>query len=139
MKKLFVILLITVMLLPVVSLADLPDISGLSEEELLELNHQIQLRLFSEKLVDGVTVPPGIYSIGVDIPAGTYRMEFPQATDIAIGLVMEYDNTKKVNCSYQIGEAVGVTSVGKMELHEGMTLEIDNCTAVFYPYAGLFN
>ena len=137
MKKLITLLLILAML-PVIALADLPDISGLSTDDLIELNHQIQLRLFSEQLVSGVKVPPGSYVIGEDIPAGTYRVDFPVVSDLLMGLFMAYTEDYSDYVTYYIGEN-NTTAIGKVELKEGMTLEISDTTAIFYAYTGLFN
>ena len=137
MKKLITLLLILAMM-PVIALADLPDISGLSTDELIELNHQIQLRLFSEQLVNGVKVPPGSYVIGEDIPAGTYRVDFPVVSDLLMGLFMAYTEDYSDYATYYIGEN-NTTAIGKVELKEGMTLEISDTTAIFYAYTGLFN
>ena len=137
MKKLITIILILAML-PVIALADLPDISGLSTDELIELSHQLQLRLFSDQLVNGVKVPPGSYVIGEDIPAGTYRVDFPVVSDLLMGLFMAYTEDYSDYVTYYIGEN-NTTAIGKVELKEGMTLEISDTTAIFYAYTGLFN
>jgi hypothetical protein len=136
MKKLITLLLIAALLLPAAALADLPDISGLTVEELIELNHQIQLRLFSEQLVNGVKVPPGTYIIGEDIPAGTYRVEITGGTGF-------YDLNQKAGgyliASGLTGSLYDVTEIGKMVLEDGNELKLYNSTFVLYPYTGLFN
>ncbi len=137
MKKLITIILILAMLLRAAALADLPDISGLSNDELLELREKIQLQLFSSKLVDGITVPPGEYIIGEDIPEGSYRV-------CAISLernsmVIIYSAGKNVLTSYAIGDLYGAYEVGKLPLENGMIIEVDFAPVIFYPYAGLFN
>ena len=137
MKKLITIILILA-LFPVIAMADLPDISGLSADELVELNHQIQLLLFSEQLVNGVKVPPGIYTVGEDLPAGVYRVDFPVISDLLIGLFMAYTDDYSDYVTYYIGGS-NTTAIGKVDLKEGMTLEISDTTAVFYAYTGLIN
>ena len=137
MKKLIALLMIIALLLPAAVLADLPDISGLSYDELLELRTKIQLQLFSSKLVDGITVPPGEYIIGEDIPEGSYRV-------CAISLernsmVIIYSAGKNVLTSYAIGDLYGAYEVGKLPLENGMIIEVDFAPVIFYPYAGLFN
>ena len=73
MKRLFSLLLILA-LVPVVSLADLPDISELSFDELVELKQQINLALWSSDTWQEVKVPVGTYKIGEDIPAGKWTI-----------------------------------------------------------------
>ena len=137
MKKLIALLMIIALLLPVAVLADLPDISGLSYDELLELRTKIQLQLFSSKLVDGITVPPGEYIIGVDIPEGSYRVG---AISLERNSVIAINSAeKKVIASYAIGDLYGAYEVGKMTIENGMIIEVDFAPVIFYPYAGLFN
>ena len=139
MKKLIVFFLIIALAMPAAALTDLPDISGLSQEELIELNHQIQLRLFSEKLIDGVEVPEGEYLVGEDIPAGIYHMEvvFPNAG----GMLTVYQSNDKKRTLEEtfLGEFWGVDKIGKMELNENNLVKIHGNTLRFFPYTGLFN
>ena len=73
MKKLLCLLFVLV-LLPVVSLSDLPDISGLSYEELVQLRDCINLAIWNSEEWQEVTVPPGLWKIGDDIPAGHWTI-----------------------------------------------------------------
>ena len=135
MKKLITVILILALLLPAAALADLPDISGLSPDELLELNHKIQMALFSEKLVDGITVEQGKYIVGEDIPAGTYRIEI---TGIG-GFYDLYDKQdgKKISAGLT-GSTYHIDGIGKLILEEGNYLCFTNSTFIFYPYTGVF-
>ena len=72
--KRFFCLLFALVLLPVVSLADLPDISSLSYVELVQLRNQINLAMWNSQQWQEVSVPPGIWEIGVDIPAGHWSV-----------------------------------------------------------------
>ena len=136
MKKLITVILILALVLPAAALADLPDISGLSSDELIELNHQIQLLLFSEKLVQGIEVKQGKYIIGEDIPAGTYRIEI---TGIG-GFYDLYEepNGRKLS-SGLTGSTYHVDGIGKLVLEDGNYLCFTNSTFIFYPYTGVFN
>ena len=114
MKKLITIILILALFLPAAALADLPDISALTEAELIELNHQIQLMLFSQKLVDGVTVPAGEYIVGEDVPEGVYRVEVVYKS--AGGTLFIFDKADDSMYSDQsyLGEFWGVEEIGKL-------------------------
>lgn len=140
MKKLITLLLILALLLPAAALADLPDISGLSADELIELNHRIQLRLFSEQLVNGVLINPGQYVVGEDLPAGSYRAEaiLPSNT-FTIGLACVYnpDDLFSETSGSITGE--GYTSIGKIIMEEGQIFIVDTYSIMLYPYTGLFN
>ena len=73
MKRL-ICLLFVLALFPVYSLADLPDISGLSYDELVQLKDQINLAMWNSKEWQEVTVPGGLYKVGEDIPEGHWTI-----------------------------------------------------------------
>lgn len=68
MKKLLCAVLI-LCLVPMISLAEI-DLSGLSTEELMDLNKAVIMEIFSRDDFQLVTVPAGTYKVGEDIPAG---------------------------------------------------------------------
>jgi len=74
MKKLITVFLILALLIPFAAFADLPDISHLSFNELVELRDQIDIAIWNSQEWQEVTVPPGVYEIGVDIPAGHWSV-----------------------------------------------------------------
>lgn len=135
MKRL-IIFLILAMMIPVAALADLPDISSLSKEDLLELNHRIQMMLFSEQLVEGVKVPPGEYIIGEDIPAGTYRIEITGGTGFYDVYEKEGGHTIMTGLT---GKSYNVLEIGKITFKDGNILALYNSTFIFFPYTGIFN
>ena len=136
MKKLLIAALILALILPAAALADLPDISGLTRDELIELDRSIQALLFSEELANGIKVDQGKYIIGEDIPAGTYRIEI---TGIG-GYYDLYDKQggKKIS-SGLTGSTYNVTDIGKLVLEEGNYLVFVNSSFIFFPYTGVFH
>ena len=137
--KRFVCIMIVCVLFPFAAFASLPDISSLSSDELIELCHQIQLRLFSENLVNGVEVPAGDYIVGEDIPSGTYRLEvvYPSA-----GGYLHVYKSAESNVSIKdtfLGEFWGVVTIGKIQLEDGNMISISTNALRFFPYTGLFN
>ena len=72
--KRFICFLFVMLLFPVVSLADLPDLSGLSYDELVQLRDQINLAMWNSEEWQEVTVPPGLWKIGEDIPVGHWTI-----------------------------------------------------------------
>ena len=76
MKKLITIILILAML-PVVVLADIPDISGLNYNELIQLRDQLNIAIWGSKEWKEITVPSGIWVVGEDIPAGEWTITVP--------------------------------------------------------------
>ena len=73
--KRFVCVLFVLVLFPLMSCADLPDISGLSFDELVELKDQINLAIWNSQEWQEVTVPIGVWEIGKDIPAGYWTIK----------------------------------------------------------------
>lgn len=73
MKRFFCLFLVLVFC-PLVSLADLPDLSSLSFVDLVLLREQINLAIWNSPEWQEVTVPPGVYEIGKDIPAGRWSI-----------------------------------------------------------------
>ena len=139
MKKLITMLLILALAMPAAALADIPDISGLTEAELIELNRQIQLCLFSEKLVNGVDVPAGEYTVGIDLPAGTYRMEVVFPGSGGHMTVFKSEEEKMAIDESFLGEYWGVVLIGKIKLDDGNIFRISGNTLRLFPYTGLFN
>lgn len=75
MKKLLSFSLIVALLLPAASFADLPDLSGLSFDELAQLIRATKWALWSCPEWKEVEVPAGVYKIGEDIPAGRWSIQ----------------------------------------------------------------
>lgn len=73
MKKLL-ILIVALVFIPSIVMADLPDISNLSYEELVALKDQINLAMWNSQEWQEVSVPFGTYKIGEDIPAGHWTI-----------------------------------------------------------------
>lgn len=77
-----------------------------------------------------MTVPPGTYDIGIDIPEGAYTLT---TTAVAISLTVTdiWDN-------YVTGHFLTPSnSVGKLKLEDGQSIEIVGGSVIFKPYAGL--
>lgn len=147
MRKLFVLFLILSLLLPAAALAENPrraewqeKLSVYDLEELLDINAALENLLFEKKInTIGVEVPPGEYTVGADFPAGTYRVEFPDLSDVTMGTFTAVDPADYSPYYDYYISTFQSTKIGKIELQDGMTLTISNVSAVFYTYTGLFN
>ena len=73
MKRLIAITLILAMV-PAAALSDLPDISDLTYEELVQLKDQINLAMWNSSEWQEVFVPEGVWIVGEDIPAGHWTI-----------------------------------------------------------------
>ena len=84
MKRLSVILLVVSLLFSSAYAADV-DLSALSFADLLSLQKQISIELTTRPEWKEVSVPPGIYDIGVDIPAGEWCIKCsPTSKDVIV-------------------------------------------------------
>ena len=146
MKKLITVILLLALLLPAAALAELPDISGLSYDELVQLKDQINLAIWNSQEWQEVTVPQGEWIVGEDIPVGQWivkcadinRSDFmmKQCTvkiyyNDDFNYVPIYNpNNKHYNTGY-ITEKV-------LDLKKGMKVVIDDvyAPAVFSTYSG---
>ena len=114
----------------------------MTDDEILEMYDLIMTQIERRNLspystAKGVTVPPGRYTIGVDIPAGTYRLEFPD-DDFDTGMIYIYSTSEYPDRWYTVGKFAQVQMFGKLELAEGEILDLQDTTATFFTYAGLF-
>ena len=73
MKRLICVLLI-LLFIPVLSLANLPDISSLDFDELVSLRDQLNMAIWNSKEWQKIEVSPGTWQIGKDIPAGHWTI-----------------------------------------------------------------
>ena len=80
MKKLITVILLLALVLPVVSLADLPDISNLTYDELVQLKDQINLAMWNCEEWQEVTVPAGVWVVGEDIPVAHWSISLSPNT-----------------------------------------------------------
>lgn len=74
MKKLFCLILTGILIMSA-ALAEEIDLSGLSLRELEALRNRCLLEMFSRDDWQEVSVPQGVYKVGVHIPAGTWTVQ----------------------------------------------------------------
>ena len=149
MKRLVALLLILAVLVPAVGSAELPSPDyrkwrklylAFGQEELFEANKALQDILFENAVaLDGVKVYPGIYIVGEDIPAGTYKIDFPELGETSVGTFCLYEGEEDLIHYSILSLDSGVYRIGKLEMKDGMRVEISKANAVFYTYTGLFN
>ena len=139
MKRFFCFLFMLV-LLPVVAFADIPDLSGMSYDEVLELSYLVQNMLFDQSLPDGVLVPAGDYIVGADIPAGEFRADVVSDVGGYVQVYKSQDDMENRPLSYiseiYLGNMWG-TLVFRLVLEEGNFLRIRNNSLRLSTYYGL--
>lgn len=93
MKRLIALVMAMAMILPAACLADLPDLSGLTFEELVDLRGQVNLVLMASGEYQEVEVPAGVWEIGKDIPAGHWAVAVSPKDYTQIYYCKELDET----------------------------------------------
>ena len=68
----FVCLLLTCVLLISAAVADTVDLSGMSDDEIVELLNQVNTEIVSRGINKTATLPQGSYIAGRDLPVGRY-------------------------------------------------------------------
>ena len=146
MKKAFAIILM-LCLLPCFAFADEAEeiaaaFESASFDELMQLNNIVQQYLFKKAVLsdpNGVLVPPGDgYTVGIDIPIGTYRILFSGLTDFDSVIIDVDFHDGNYSHMYMLGYG-SASEIGKIELSEGATLTIIGGSVRFFPYTGLFH
>ena len=150
MKKLITIILILAMLLPAAACADLPDISGLSFDELVQLRDQLNLAIWNSQEWKEVTVPIGVWKIGEDIPAGKWTIKAASDDPYANPYVIYCDKIDESGAKARVdGEVFFGVVIGTetseddsnpksvdLECHDGRYIVIQYGPAIFSPFAG---
>ena len=68
----FLSCLLACLLMIPAALADVPDLSGLTDDEIIELQGKVNQELVSRGISKSADLPAGKYTAGKDFPAGTY-------------------------------------------------------------------
>jgi hypothetical protein len=113
----------------------------MTDEEILEMYDLIldqfeRRNLSPYSSMHGVVVPAGTYQVGIDIPAGSYRLEFPD-DDFDSGRLFTYNKDGSINKILFVGKLENVQTIGKLDLIDGTYFDLEDTTAIFYKYAGL--
>ena len=126
MKKIICAVLV-MCLIPVLAFAE--DLSALSYDDLVALNQKVTAEIMGRPEWKAVEVPPGVWTIGVDIPAGTYSLS---CVDKYGASVTVFKDGKQVD----FRTASEKMPIGKYTFEDGMSISL-NRTMVFAPPKGL--
>ena len=146
MKRLYALLLVFVLFFSASAFADLPDISSLSYDELIELRDLIDTAILNTQEWQEVTVPAGIWEVGKDIPVGHW-MVYPPDDDIGQVYyceVVDYDrklpdSAGKYHTIVLAGKKSGFANQTANYIDYDMKsgwFFINNVTVTFTPYPG---
>ncbi|NLM85578.1 MAG: hypothetical protein GX171_02665 [Clostridiales bacterium] len=141
MKKVTALFLAILMLTIPTALAS-GDLAGMTLEQLIQLRTQIEAELLIRGESESLGVPPGRYIVGVDIPAGIYKVTVSNSSVVG-GMLVVYPDKKKMDSqgAYNVMELLsGMTGnevLGKVELNEGNGVWISNGMLTFEMYKGI--
>lgn len=126
MKKLLIFVLV-LFLVPAAVHAELADLSAMSFEDLLTLRDAVNAEIKSRPEWKEVIVPAGTWTVGVEIPAGSYSIT-------AISRTVRVDVYESKGAAYSSDHLIIHTDepFGKLDLTDGMVIKIDE-SAVFAP------
>lgn len=150
MKKLLIVTLIAALLLPVFALADLPDISGLSYDELVQLKDKINLAMWNSQEWQEVTVPVGVWTVGEDIPLGHWSISLSPTASVKWAAIKYCDKLNEAgtdagnqfDCDIYDYLDVGSEDNDRypktisIDLKPNTYIIISNSSVVFTPYTG---
>ncbi len=134
MKRIIALVICFLMMIGIAT-AEIPDISNLTNEELVSLNVLILQKLIDNGYIKEVTVPAGIYTVGQDIPAGSYIIKntdkgsWPDDVNIYCdGVVSSY--------GYDVHFSLGEGETAKVDLKDGYVIQFEK-TCILTRFVGL--
>ena len=147
MKRVLLVALVLMLALP--AFADV-DLSGLTFEELVTLRAKVQSEMMTHDEWQEVTVPAGVYKIGVDIPAGHWHITpvpSPRVNYVHITYCDQLDAAGKeaVRKGSKVYFYVSLQAHSEspsdvvetdIDMAEGVYLIIEKGSVVFTPYTG---
>ena len=83
---------------------------------------------------EGLTISPGKYLVGIEIPAGTYKVICEGNYSITSFDVYDSSTATRPSYSTILTAFLGNTEIGKIELSSGNIVEIKDGSVVFYKY-----
>ena len=126
MKRLIAVLLISCFVFTSAS-AGAPDLSGLTYEQLIALQHYITAEITGRPEWKELTIPAGEWVVGVDIPAGEYSIS-PVGDGAHLRI---YDKNGSAVRTGGIHEESD--SIGKIRLREDYKVVISDGQLLFAP------
>lgn len=104
-----------------------------------DANEAVQRLLFEHyATADGVKVPAGEYTVGVDIPVGAYRVEFHGTYEADFASFLAINDSTNFGYTTILG-FTGASEIGKIDLTDGTVVTISSGDVYFYTYTGLFH
>lgn len=139
MKRFACFLLSLALLLPAAGLAASVDVAALSDADLESLYNAVLAERLARMKFNSFLVEKGEYRIGIDVPAGAFRVVHEGKTETNIAV---YDSPDSLFSSYN-GQVASPDSgmrtsaeIGRLVLPDGGVLKLERGSARFYVETG---
>jgi len=133
-KIVLAILCVTLILIASSALATDFDPSSLSYDDLLALKLKVDAEVMSRPETKSVSVPIGVYEVGVHIPAGEYSLAqdggYASITVSKAADFSEYENIVSTTSVEEVG-------IGRFVLEAGQFVKVEHYRILFSIFTGL--
>ncbi|MBE5792440.1 MAG: hypothetical protein E7322_09835 [Clostridiales bacterium] len=132
MKKIVALLLALLFVLASVPVYAKTDFDSYTTEELISLRVSINVELLLRGAEKDFVVPIGVYTVGEDIPAGSYTVRA-----VTYGYITLYEDADSF---YSFSEGINNADgeyIGKLTLEKGNIVKVLSGRLLFSPYQGL--
>ena len=143
MKRILVLILALVLLCPSALALRNENLDDISFDDLVQYRRYFDMYLMDRPEFKQVTVPEGIYKIGVDIPAGDWNVipvSGEQATLTYFEKLDQYGNAPDKEAYYMWDRIVNIPDYEVKSMHfdlkNDMYIKIDLAPVVFTKYTG---
>ena len=110
------------------------DLSSLSYDDLLALKLQVDAEVMARPETKSVSVPIGVYEVGVHIPAGEYTLAQDNGyASITVATASDFSDYENIIGTTYIEEA----GIGRFVLEEGQFVNVERGHIVFTTFVGL--
>ncbi len=111
------------------------DLSGLTFEELCDLQRQVNLAIWASDKWQEVTISVGVYKVGEEIPAGkwTIKRSTNKYTYFRVG--QKFENGKVKSYAF----TSDLETKANLILEEGTYIEVSDYPVIFTPYVNSFS
>lgn len=141
MKKFVVIIVFVLLFVSVLSVSAQYDLSGLSYEGLQEIVSQAQKEMMTRPEFQSVEVPTGLYTVGKEIPAGTWTITTTnRLTQVITGSILDTGNNEIKTGAGEGWYCLNVDSnnpIQNITLTEGYYVEVNIYSAIFSTPTGV--
>lgn len=112
------------------------DLSGMTWDELVALERQVQMAMWASDEWQEVEVPIGAYEVGVDIPEGYWTISTDGIAMVRWGSSLDEYNVNIDFKDYINSSALDEETSVSWQLKSGTFIVVDFGSVIFTPYTG---